>query len=185
MCQAHKNDIETCPRWSFVRPNIEMPKSKIENAKIENSKNPRLLSEESAEHPTLPLPVRGRCPSLISTPTFPRLPLALYSLLSRVCSSDLTLLSKLIHLRSTLLFTVPTTLCVGKHSSNLNNFGRAKRCSRVANISYFLTSMLTLNICLWTIFQLLSKLFSYDATPNVTDSSLKIHNKSASYHWTC
>ena len=40
-----------------------MSKSKIENAKIENSKNPRLLSEESAEHPTLPLPVRGRCPS--------------------------------------------------------------------------------------------------------------------------
>jgi len=28
-----------------------MPKSKIENAKIENSKNPSLLSEESAEHP--------------------------------------------------------------------------------------------------------------------------------------
>ena len=43
---------------------IEMSKSKIENAKIENSKNTRLLSEESAEHPTLPLPVRGRCPSL-------------------------------------------------------------------------------------------------------------------------
>ena len=64
MCQAHKNNIETCPRWSFVPPKIEMPKSKIENAKIENSKNPRLLSEESAEHPTLPLPVRGRCPSV-------------------------------------------------------------------------------------------------------------------------
>ena len=63
MCQAHKNNIESCPRWSFAGPKIEMPKSKIENAKIENSKNPRLLSEESAEHPTLPLPVRGRCPS--------------------------------------------------------------------------------------------------------------------------
>ena len=43
MGQAHKNDIETCPRWSFVRPNIEMPKPKIENAKIENSKNQRVL----------------------------------------------------------------------------------------------------------------------------------------------
>ena len=63
MCQAHANNIETCPRWSFVPPKIEMPKSKIENAKIKNSKNLRLLSEESAEHPTLPLPVRGRCPS--------------------------------------------------------------------------------------------------------------------------
>ena len=64
MCQAHKNNIETCPGWSFVPPKIEMAKSKIENAKIENSKNPRVLSEGSAEHPTLPLPVRGRCPSL-------------------------------------------------------------------------------------------------------------------------
>ena len=63
MCQAHKNNIEKCSRWSFIAPQIEMSKSKIENAKIENSKNPRLLSEESAEHPTLPLPVRGRCPS--------------------------------------------------------------------------------------------------------------------------
>ena len=33
--------------------------------KLENSKNPRLLSEESAEHPTLPLRVRGRCPSFL------------------------------------------------------------------------------------------------------------------------
>ena len=41
---------------------IEMSKSKIENTKIENLKNPRLPSEER-EHPTLPLPVRGRCPS--------------------------------------------------------------------------------------------------------------------------
>ena len=70
MCQAHKNNIETCPRWSFVRPKIEMPKSKIENAKIENSKNPRLLSEESAEHPTLPLPVRGRYPSVLKKMCF-------------------------------------------------------------------------------------------------------------------
>ena len=66
MCQAHKNNIEICPRWSFVRPKIEIAKSKIENAKIENSKNPRVLSEESAEHPTLPLPVRGRCPSYLT-----------------------------------------------------------------------------------------------------------------------
>ena len=43
MFQAHKNNIETCPRWLFVPPKIEMPKSKIENAKIENSKNQRLL----------------------------------------------------------------------------------------------------------------------------------------------
>ena len=63
MCQAHEIHIGKYPRWSFLRPKIEMSKSKIENAKIENSKNPRLLSEESAEHPTLPLPVRGRCPS--------------------------------------------------------------------------------------------------------------------------
>ena len=64
MCQAHEIHMEKCPRWSFLRSKIEMSKSKIKNAKIENSKNPRLLSEESAEHPTLPLPVRGRCPSL-------------------------------------------------------------------------------------------------------------------------
>ena len=64
MCQAHKSDTGKYPRWSPLRSKIEMSKSKIENAKIENSKNPRLLSEESAEHPTLPLPVRGRCPSL-------------------------------------------------------------------------------------------------------------------------
>ena len=63
MCQAHGNHIGKCPRCAFLRPKNEMSKSKIENAKIENSKNPRLLSEESAEHPTLPLPVRGRCPS--------------------------------------------------------------------------------------------------------------------------
>ena len=63
MCQAHESHIGKYPRWSLLRPKIEMSKSKIENAKIENSKNPRLLSEESAEHPTLPLPVRGRCPS--------------------------------------------------------------------------------------------------------------------------
>ena len=64
MCQAHGNHIGKYPRCAFLRPKNEMSKSKIENAKIENSKNPRLLSEESAEHPTLPLPVRGRCPSL-------------------------------------------------------------------------------------------------------------------------
>ena len=63
MCQAHEIHIGKYPRWSLLPPKIEMSKSKIENAKIENSKNPRLLSEESAEHPTLPLPVRGRCPS--------------------------------------------------------------------------------------------------------------------------
>ena len=63
MCQAHESDIGKYPRCSLSQPKIEMSKSKIENAKIENSKNPRLLSEESAEHPTLPLPVRGRCPS--------------------------------------------------------------------------------------------------------------------------
>ena len=62
MCQAHGNHIGKCPRCAFLRPKNEMSKSKIENAKIENSKNPRLPSEESAEHPTLPLPVRGRCP---------------------------------------------------------------------------------------------------------------------------
>ena len=63
MCQAHGYHIGKYPRCAFLRPKYEMSKSKIENAKIENSKNPRLLSEESAEHPTLPLPVRGRCPS--------------------------------------------------------------------------------------------------------------------------
>ena len=63
MCQAHENNIGNYPRWSFLRLKIKMSKSKIENAKIENSKNPRLPSEESAEHPTLPLPVRGRCQS--------------------------------------------------------------------------------------------------------------------------
>ena len=62
MCQAHESHIGKYPRWSLLRRKIEMLKSKIENAKIENSKNPRLLSEESAEHPTLPLPVRGRYP---------------------------------------------------------------------------------------------------------------------------
>ena len=65
MCQAHGNHIGKYPRCAFLRPKNEMSKSKIENAKIENSKNPRLPSEESAEHPTLPLPVRGRCPSLV------------------------------------------------------------------------------------------------------------------------
>ena len=70
MCQAHESHIGKYPRWSLLRPKIEMSKSKIENAKIENSKNPRLLSEESAEHPTLPLPVRGRCPSLVYSRDF-------------------------------------------------------------------------------------------------------------------
>ena len=39
------------PKWPIDRgpKKVEMSKSKIENAKIENSKNPRLLSEESAE----------------------------------------------------------------------------------------------------------------------------------------
>ena len=63
MCQAHESHVGKYSRWSFIRPKIEMSESKIENAKIENSKNPRLPSEESAEHPTLPLRVRGRCPS--------------------------------------------------------------------------------------------------------------------------
>ena len=67
MCQAHESDIRKYPRCSLSQPEIEMSKSKIENAKIENSKNPRLLSEESAEHPTLPLPVRGRCPSKVKS----------------------------------------------------------------------------------------------------------------------
>ena len=65
MCQGHESDIEKYSRWSLLRPKIKMLKSKLEHAKIENSKNPRLLSEESAEHPTLPLPVRGRCPSSV------------------------------------------------------------------------------------------------------------------------
>ena len=38
MCQAHEINIEKCPRLSFLRSKIEMPKSKIENTQIENSK---------------------------------------------------------------------------------------------------------------------------------------------------
>ena len=43
MCQAHENDIGKCPEQTFVRPEVEMAKTKIKNAKIENSKNPKLL----------------------------------------------------------------------------------------------------------------------------------------------
>merc|ERR1711966_591600 len=36
MCQAHASHRGKYPRWSLLRPKIEMSESKIKNAKIEN-----------------------------------------------------------------------------------------------------------------------------------------------------
>ena len=43
MSQAYENNIGKCPISSFVRPRIEMTKSKMENDKTESSKSPKLL----------------------------------------------------------------------------------------------------------------------------------------------